>query len=293
VLGEIRVGRQLTIMGEATGYFDSNSGYMDPLVFNGGYAAGGFTAESRWDNSLKYTLKLNDFVRFQLMARLGSTANGMRTQSAEAGALHLTFGPFKLTGAYMGDEDAELASGSTQLAAGSVPSNPTYTNTLKVTFGNTHAGALFAAYVPDNSPWSAKFGAEQIHTGNPDASHAAYDASITSLSGVAVTQVSTNGFTNARIENMFWATGSYKFLDTWRTNFGFYQRNTNRYGANATAATMAATSSVKYEVLEVIDSLSKRTDVYFNATNSSVSGPVWAGYANPTTSFALGMRHVF
>jgi predicted porin len=33
--GEVRLGRQVTVMGDALGLFDVNSGNMDPMVFNG------------------------------------------------------------------------------------------------------------------------------------------------------------------------------------------------------------------------------------------------------------------
>ena len=290
-LGELRFGRQLTVMGDQLPLYDANSGAMDPLVYNGGYNGGGFTAEARWDNSVKYTVPLGNQLKGQLMYRLGGTSNGFSTQSAGGASLQFTAGDFKLSGVYLTDKDAELASGSTQLAAGSVPSNPTYTNTLKVTFANTHATALMAAYAPEGR-WSVKGGWEQIHTGNP--SNGAYDATMTSLSGVAVTQTCINCYTTARVENMYWLTGSYQLAANWRTNVGYYQRNTSAYGATgATTGTITGTSKAKYYVLEVVNNLSKRTDVYGLFTTANVSGPVWAGYLNNTTSFAVGMRHMF
>ena len=289
--GELRIGRQTTIMGDTLGQFDTSSGYMDPLVFNGGYGGGGFTAEARWDNSFKYTVQMGNSLKGQLMYRLGGTSNSFSTQSAGGAALHFSSGAFKLSGVYLTDNDAELAGGSTQTTATSVASNPTYTNTLKVTFGNTHATGLMAAYAPA-APWSVKGGWEQIHTANP--SNPVYDQTMTSLSGVTVTQYSVTGFANPRVENMYWLTGSYQLSGTWKANAGYYQRNTNAYGAaGATTGTMSGTSKAKYYVLEVVDSLSKRTDVYGLFTTANVSGPVWAGYLNNTTSFAVGVRHMF
>ncbi|MBV8125613.1 MAG: porin, partial [Paucibacter sp.] len=64
-LGELRFGRQQTVMADALGQFDINSGYMDPLVYNGGYNGGGFTAEARWDNAIKYGVDLNENFRVQ------------------------------------------------------------------------------------------------------------------------------------------------------------------------------------------------------------------------------------
>jgi len=289
-LGELRFGRQQTVMADAIGQFDVNSGFMDPLGYNGGYNAGGFTAEARWDNSIKYGVSFNENFRAQLMYRLGGVAGSMNTRNAEGATLYFTSGPLKLAAAYLNNHDSQLASGSTQLAPGSVPSNPSYTGTLKLTFANTYAYALFGAYQLNND-WNFKGGWEQIHTENPF--NPAYDQSIGSMSGVSVTQWAVASFTNPRIENMYWLGASYAFAPSWTAKLGYYQRNTNRYGANAKSATMADTSNAKYYVGEVIRNLGKRTDLYGLVTESDVSGPAWAGFKPHTLSLAVGMRHVF
>ncbi len=285
--GEVRFGRQLSPMADAIGQFDVNSGYMDPLGFNGGYAGGGFTAESRWDNSIKYTVAPNSMFKTSLMYRLADTGSA---REAYAGAAYLTLDKVRFAAFASQNNDSQLAG-----------VNASNVGTLKVTFGNTKSTALLAAY-DATSALTFKGGYERIVTSNP--SNPAYDQALTSLSGVAVTAWGVTSYTVPRTENMFWLGASYLVTPTLKLNGSFYERDTGKYGASSTctpngvnggvgSATACATSSAKYYVGEVIDSLSKRTDVYLNASYSQVAGPVWSNYYPNQISLAVGMRHNF
>ena len=274
-------------MADAIGQFDVNSGYMDPLGFNGGYAGGGFTAESRWDNSIKYTVAPNSMFKTSLMYRLADTGSA---REAYAGAAYLTLDKVRFAAFASQNNDSQLAG-----------VNASNVGTLKVTFGNTKSTALLAAY-DATSALTFKGGYERIVTSNP--SNPAYDQALTSLSGVAVTAWGVTSYTVPRTENMFWLGASYLVTPTLKLNGSFYERDTGKYGASSTctpngvnggvgSATACATSSAKYYVGEVIDSLSKRTDVYLNASYSQVAGPVWSNYYPNQISLAVGMRHNF
>jgi predicted porin len=284
--GEVRLGRQLSPMADAIGQFDVNSGYMDPLGFNGGYAGGGFTAESRWDNSIKYTIAPNSMFKTSVMYRLPDTGNA---RQAVAGAAYLNLSNVRFAAFASKNNDSQLA------GAGATA------GTLKVTFADTKSTALLAA-VDATPTLTFKGGWERIVTANP--SNPVYDATMTNLSGVTVSATSVTAFTLARTENMYWIGASYAATPTIKVNGSFYERTTSQYGASATctpngvnggvgSATACATSSAKYYVGEVIDSLSKRTDVYLNASYTQIAGPVWSNYFPNQVSLAVGMRHNF
>jgi predicted porin len=214
-------------------------------------------------------------------------------RQAEAGAIYLNLDTVRLAAFASRDNDAENA------GAGSAAGN------LTVNFANTKSTALLAAV--DASPsLTFKGGWEHIVTSLP--SNPGYDATMTSLSGVNVSSVvATSGvsaYTNPRIENMYWIGASFALAPTLKVNGGFYERTTSEYGKSTTctpngvgggvgSATICATSSAKYYVGEVINSLSKRTDVYVNASYTQLAGPVWSNYFPSQLSVATGMRHSF
>ena len=300
--GELRFGRQTNPIGDALGQFDVNSGYMDPLVFNGGYGGGGFTAESRWDNSIKYTLAPNDMFKVSLMYRLPESGSA---RQAYAGSAYLNLNPVHLAVVGGQNNDSQLAK----------PGNTA--GNLTVQFADTKAVAVLAA-VDATPSLTFKGGWERITTSAP--SNPDHDMTMTNLSGVNVTGWNTYGYITPRVENMYWVGASYLFTPTLKLNGSFYERNTNSYGGAAAAGGNAAygcgiagttimtpngvnngigsrtclgSSSAKYYVGELIDSLSKRTDIYLNATYSQLAGPVWSNYFPNQMSVAVGMRHMF
>jgi len=287
--GEVRFGRQTNPAGDALGQFDVNSGYMDPLVFNGGYGGAGFTAESRWDNSVKYTIAPNSMFKTSLMYRMPDTGS---VRQAMAGAAYLNLNNVRFAAFAGRINDAELAT------AGSTA------GTLTVQFANTKATGLLAA-VDATPTLTFKGGWERITTSAPSAGNYAVDATMTSLSGVTVSATNNTAYAMPRTENMYWIGASYMVTPNVKLNGAFYERTTSEYGASATAscttglnggvgaATNCATSSAKYYVGEVIDSLSKRTDVYVNATYTQLAGPVWSNYYPSQLSVATGIRHAF
>ncbi len=273
--GELRFGRQLTVMADSIIRAEPTGGYLSPIGFNGGYTAGGFTAENRWDQSFKYTLPVTGDLTALAGYGVGGTTGGFAAGSAASLGLRYRHGPLEVAGVWVENKDAQLAGAGTTVG------------TLSVTFGDTHAFALLGVW-DLNPEWTFKGGWERIYTDNP--SNPGYDQKITDLQGITVTATNVAGFANPRVENMYWLGSVWSFAPDWQARLGVYERTTNAYGASATAATMAGTSTAKYVTLQLIESFTKNTDLYLAVDKNGLTGPVWHGY-EPTTAVGIGMRY--
>jgi predicted porin len=276
--GELRLGRQTTVMADHIADFDAVGGYFSPLAYNGGYGGAGFTAEARWDQSLKFKTTVAPGVTVHAGYKFGATNSDYATGSAvAAGVDYQVFSMLKLGAVYERNHDAQ------SVAAGSTA------GTLKLTTGDTRAYAAFAEVTPV-STLSVKVGGEQIYTENPF--NPAYDQSINMISNLPVTAYSVTSYTVPRTQNMFWATTTVNFAPTWSTSLGVYQLNTSPYGSSTSAATAQSESVAKYFAGNVVKSLSKQTDVYVTASASATTGPVWTGQRS-VESQAIGLRVKF
>ena len=272
--GEVRLGLQANPMATALSQFDVNSGFMDPLAFNGGYAGGGFTSESRWENSIKYTLEPNQRLKASVMYRVPDTGT---VRQAYAGAVYLDLSPVRLAWIGGRDNDAQL------------PPMGSFAGFLTVQFANTKTLGGLASW--DVTPaLTLKGGWERIMALAPSPGHFTIDESMNGLSGGAA--LGNNNFDDSlpRQENMVWIGAGYLLKPSLTLNGGFYERTTRISGPTGRHfdASMA-----KYEVGEIIESLSKRTDVYFNATFWQLAGPAWSNAYPKHLSIGVGMRHSF
>lgn len=298
--GTIKFGRQITVMGDAIGAYDPLRGSYaaSPLGWNGGYSGAGFTAEARWDNSVKYNYSNGPFA-LGLQYMLGGTSAGADVGSAYAGSLDYALGSnFSIRAAYEHNRDAQLATGAgcslgaAGLPASSCAGGAVDAGTLNMTYGDTNAYTIAAKYAIGSV--TVKGGYEHIVTANP--SDPAYDSTINEIYGIGVTQYNVTGFTNPRHEDMYWMGLNYQVTPSFEASAAYYWRDTNKYGTAAAAAagtgTMSATSEAQYVSVILDYNFSKRTDIYTTAMTSRLSGPVWAGYNNVTT-YTFGMRTKF
>jgi predicted porin len=273
--GEFRIGRQTTVMGDHIGAFDAVGGFFSPLAFNGGYSGAGFSAESRWDQSIKASTTLAPGLTGSAGYKFGSSTANFSAGSAYALGLDLRVNSdLKLATVYEQNRDAQLVSQGT--TAG----------TLGITFGDTKAFALFGDY-NINSRVSVKAGTEFIVTSNP--SDPVYDATINTLDGYAVNSWTVNGFNDQRHQNMTWVSTTVALMPTVKTSVGLYNLHTSRYGATSATATNSDVSDATYLAANVVKSLSKHTDLYAVASYARVDGPVWAGVPN-ILSTGVGIR---
>jgi len=294
-MGDLKIsgGRQLTITGDLLGAYDTVGAYFSPLGFNGGYAGNGFTAESRWDQSVKASYALNSSTTLLGMYKFGANAYSYTAGSAfEFGVRYQASPTISIAATYAANKDAQLAANGTAVA-GSL--------TESLTFADTHANMVVAQW--DATPTlTLKGGLENIVTGNP--SNPTYDQTINVLSGVLVNKWNTSNYDTPRQENMYWLTASYDLGNMWKTNFGVYQRNTNAYGTAAqvaacpgTNSTACSTSRAQYLTANLIRSLSKQTDVYGVLSTNNLSGPVWGATTAtailPVTAVGTGIRMKF
>ena len=274
IWGEVRLGLQANPMATALSQFDVNSGFMDPLAFNGGYAGGGFTSESRWENSIKYTLEPNQRLKASVMYRVPDTGT---VRQAYAGAVYLDLSPVRLAWIGGRDNDAQL------------PPMGSFAGFLTVQFANTKTLGGLASW--DVTPaLTLKGGWERIMALAPSPGHFTIDESMNGLSGGAA--LGNNNFddTLPRQENMVWIGAGYLLKPSLTLNGGFYERTTR---INGPRGSHFDASMAKYEVGEIIESLSERTDVYFNATFWQLAGPAWSNAYPKHLSIGVGMRHSF
>jgi predicted porin len=274
IWGEVRLGLQANPMAMALSQFDVNSGFMDPLAFNGGYAGGGFTSESRWENSVNYTLAPHQRLKASVMYRLPDTGT---VRQAYAGAVYLDLSPVRLALIGGRDTDAQL------------PPMGSFAGFLTVQFANTKTLGGVASW--DATPaLTLKGGWERIMALAPSPGHFAIDESMNGLSGGAA--LGNNNFddTLPRNENMAWIGAGYLLKPSLTLNGGFYERTTR---LNGPTGSHFDASMAKYYVGEIIERLSKRTDVYFNATFWHLAGPAWSNAYPNHLSLGVGMRHSF
>ncbi len=298
-MGVLKLGRQTTIAADALGNYDVlGPSVFSPLTFNGGYAGGGFTAEARWDQAIKYQYNIMPNIRLDVGYKFGGSSATFSQGSAFGIGANIAVTPtLEIYTGYLSNKDAQNANAGTAVA-GSL--------TEKITFGDTHAG-LFAINWTANSTMRVKAGYEQIVTQQP--SNPVYDQTINVLSGVAVNAWDVTAYQVPRTENMYWVGFSWDFAPKWTANLGLYERDTSTYGTSAaqatgcsalaagTTATICQTSKAQYQALTVTNDLSKMTTVYFGLATNSLSGPAWgtssATQILPVTSEMVGLRMKF
>jgi GBP family porin len=285
-LGTLTVGRHQSFFLDNIVVFDPQQGSQafSPIGFSGSYGGGGFTDDSRVDNSLKYKLTAGDFT-IGALYKFGGVAGSSSAQSAyELNGVYAS-GPFAVQLGYQAFKDA--------LSLG----NASGTGTLKATAADTKAYMLSAKAVLAQTTVRAGFEREAFN--NP--SNPASDLLITTAYGIALGAAPTvNAFNNQKTYNVYWLGAAQDLSSAFNLSLGLYHVAQNAY-ACTTSASAGCGGSLNYYSLVADYAFSKRTDVYAGFMESTVSGgPANAVIITGTTPaetsnriLALGLRHRF
>jgi predicted porin len=280
-LGTLTFGRQANF-GVATmvGYDPMGAGLaFSPLGWVGGYAGGGDTVQSRWDNAIKYVYTNNNF-KLGAMYSLGGTSNSFTTGQSFGLTASYNKDAYGVEATYLNSKDATKAANEngTTIPFGQIG----------LTVADTTAYILGARYTVDK--FTTKVGYERIQLNNP--SNPAYDATIATSYGVPVATVNTTAYGTPVTQNMMWIGETYQLRPNISATVAYYRLTTSPYAS--TAGVVTGNGQSNYVSGMVDYRFSKRTDVYAGLFNSSLSGPANAAYLNKDVlSFTTGMRHIF
>ncbi len=292
-VGTITFGRQQSFMLDVIAIFDPIQGSQafSPLGFSGSYGGGGFTDDSRVDNSLKYKLNVGDFTLGALY-KLGGVAGSTTAQSA-----------YQLNAVYASGPLA-VEAGWQKFNDGFSLSNATGTGTIKATAADTASYMAAAKYKLAETTLRA--GYQRQNFTNP--ANPTQDQAVTSVFGYPLSApASVTAYNNEKTLNVYWLGVQQDFTPAVTVMLGAYHVRQNDYNCPATATTKPASTadkgcagSLNYYSLAADYHFSKRTDSYLGIMESLVSGgPADAVLntkgqsVNSNRIIALGVRHVF
>ncbi len=306
--GTLTVGRNTSFLIDNIGLSDPMLGSyaFSPIGYAGSYGGGGFTDDSRVDNSLKYKVMFGDFT-LGLLYKFGGVAGSTSAQSAYQANLTYISGPLGVMLGYEQFKDGFSIGNTTNPAVGSLP----------VTAADTKAFMLAAKYaITPQGRVSGGFEREEFNNpSNPGTAAsgttpATGDLATTSLFGYTVASVNVTAFASQKTLNVYWFGGSYDFTPAVTVSAAGYHVTQNSWTSGPTGATNCTTNNTlcsgaqNYYSLVGDYHLSKRTDVYIGVMTSNASGGIANGnivksgatIVSDTSSnriTAIGMRHSF
>jgi predicted porin len=298
--GQITLGRNTT-------FFLDNIGQTDPLLgsyafspigYSGAYGGGGYTDDSRVDNSLKYKISFGDFG-LGLLYKFGGVSGSTSAQGAYQANLSYVSGPLGVYFGYQQFKDAFSLGGGT-------------TGVLSATAADTKAFMLSAKYSFDATKTTIRGGYEREQFQNPSnpgtaaagTTPATGDQAINSLFGYTIGSVGVESFYSEKKINVFWIGGTQEITNAFSVSAGWYRASQNSWSAGATGSEYCGDASGKHNTLcsgatnyysLVLDyRFSKRTDTYAGIMKDTASGGMAAGFTDPGNRIiAVGLRHSF
>jgi predicted porin len=303
-LGSIQAGRNTSFLLDDIVQTDPLMGSyaFSPIGYSGVYGGGGYTDDSRVDNSLKYKLSISDFS-LGVLYKFGGVAGANGAQGAYQINLSYVSGPLGVYGGYAKFKDGSSLAGN---GAGG----------LTATFADTDAFLLSAKFSLDSTGTTIRGGYE--HETYKDPSNPTQDLAITSLYGIGIT--GTNNvfpFASNKQLNVYWLGVDQDLGSGFMVMAAIYHVSQNSYNSDSTSATthLAGTpkacpsaggsncsGTTNYFSLVGDYRFSKRTDTYLGIMKTTASGGMGFAY-QPTSTLpdqaasnriiALGLRHKF
>jgi predicted porin len=309
--GTVTFGRQQSFFLDNIAIFDPllGSQAFSPIGFSGAYGGGGYTDDSRVDDSVKYKLPIGDFT-IGALYKFGGVAGASSAESGEQLNLVYASGPLAVQAGYQAFKDGfSLANVNGSSAVG--------TGTLAATAADTSAFMISGKYKIEASGTTIKAGWERETFKDP--SNPTQDKAMTSVFGYTITTPNVTAFQGANESlNTFWVGGQQDFTPAFSLLLGLYRTNQNQFAGATTTSTGAATTAntcakagkycsgaLDFYSLALDYHFSKRTDTYFGAMLSKVSGGPAAAVVVKNSSgaivadetsnriIAVGIRHVF
>ncbi|HXY05810.1 MAG TPA: porin [Burkholderiaceae bacterium] len=283
--GTLTVGRQQSFFLDNIAIFDPilGSQAFSPMGFSGSYGGGGYTDDSRVDNSLKYRLAVGDFDLGALY-KFGGVAGAFSAQSAWEANVVYAAGPLAIQWGYESFWD------------GFSVNNNTGNGTVKVTAADTQAYMISAKYSWRAATFRAGWEKEKFQ--NP--ANPTYDLQMTSIYNIPIAPpVNVNPFPGQqKTLNDYWLGIQYQFTPAISVLTGAWHVVQNDYSCANPATSSGCSGALNYYSIVGDYAFSKRTDVYLGVMDSRVSGgpanAVLNAPPNPSENsnvlYALGLR---
>ena len=275
--GLLKLGRMTTTLGDSMASYDPMAvGYaVSPLGMNGGWGAGAYTGDSRWDNSVKWSNSYGNW-KAGLQYKFGGYTQGYTMGTAESAKLAYETPQFGLSFNIQNTLDSVSASSAAQtctVAGGAACTLNVSAPALALTLANSRALGFFGRYNL-NSQTVFKGGYEMIHLTNPSSASDYTTANVGQLSGLPVVSINTTPFSayNSSYldQTMLWGGVNYAATAKSTVSAAYYRR-TDKYQSGE-AGTVNYVSA-KYEY-----ALDKDTTLY--ATG------VWSGASDNGSALA-------
>ena len=310
--GQVTVGFQLNLNGEAMGLNDPHSGgYISPMGTYGGLSGMGSSFTPRASNSIKYKYTMGTTQLNAFYAMGGANGNaGAGSQTGLQAIIQATPNlSVNLTASRMND-DVSLGGMSAAQAAGA----NTGVTGLVATYYNateTIAGLIYQA-----TP-TLKLKAGYLTETQSNPSNAVADAANNQVLGVPIVQtvagnlvgagntqnvINTNPYASNVTTTLAWVGFNYDLAATQHLNFGFYSKTASAYTKNNVLSTTSSTATTAYgqsntQIFALVYDydLSKKSDIYVAANYQKFdTGNQWSSLAGDSISFfGAGYRMKF
>jgi predicted porin len=243
VLGELRYGRNSTILWDAFSAYDPQKlSYSNSLLSSGTYGGGyGITEQSRWNNSLKYKNAIGP-IRIEAQYRFGSYGQGGEGVSAGAGIdVPGIFKGLSIDGVWGAETDAIAAS----MLTSSTSKTPALGScqSLGVSLFECTQLNVFNATVSDNVAWAAmakynfkNLGLDQV-TLYGGYEHIDYSNPSDTLSSLTIigdyqlnpTGINYHAYMTDKQLDVYWIAGEYKITPKLTLVSAWYHADQNAY----------------------------------------------------------------
>ena len=282
--GTITYGRQTNLMLDNLVRYDpqAQSQALSPIGYSGVAGGGGDTADSRWDNALKYAYARGP-VRVGLMHQFGKPgAIPGGGDQADVGGDYAGFAVDLIYSKVDGAVNAAPLTAAQNLVApdtlsGTVSDNTTYSAQGKYTLG---PAKIFAGY-------------EHITYANP--THP-LTAGVTDFGGYILSTVNNTAYTNHKILEIEWTGVRYSLTPALELSGAFYRYGQNSYKGNGCGNTSASSCSGTMNALSAAADyrLTKRFDIYAGLSYSGVQNGLASGFLQSAVlSPVMGVRFNF
>jgi predicted porin len=306
VLGEVRYGRQLTLLGEDIAAYDPQAGsYAYSLFAYSGTFGGGFgaTEEARWNNSFSYRNAvpvLGTNVRIAGQYRLGSFGQGNEDYDVSAG-IDLS-GPLKglsIDGVWGQQKSAILAGQLSAAQCGTLTSTLfecQQLDELAGTITDTEAWAIMAKYNFahfGHPELTVMGGYEHIDLANP---RSPIPAGYSIIGNYILFSTNNAPFTTDRQNDVYWLGGKWAITPKLTAAGAWYNVDQNTFVAHSTTANTFCTKpgqgtasqancagSVDWASFSLDYQWTKRLDVYAGVSYTQARDGLASGFTNTNT----------
>jgi predicted porin len=292
--GTITFGRQNTVLADGIAKYDPNgaSQAFSLIGLSGTAAGGGDTQDRRFDSSLKYGVKYQNF-RFGAMYKASNSSNS--GNSAYEFSLGGDYAGFSADAYYVKVKSAIAVSALSAAQVAALPAlgfSPS--NSLAGTISDNTTLGLLAMY--SFAPFKFYAGYENIKFANPQTPLAAgFD-----LAAYKLAFVNNNAFAQEKILQVYWAGVKYSVdpnLDLTLAYYGYHQSSfgTGAAAGCSTIVSAACSGALRDFSVDAVYKLSKRFDAYVGFMYSGVADGLANGYIYSKNNFnpTIGVRFTF